>query len=394
MPHDDGRVLIGSTITGFPAWTNKLVGLFAVALGGAVGAQRHIFTSPGLAAVAVAIAVLPWLVCSTRYGVSVMERWPYLTSFFWTAIVLSAVLWLLVNTPQKADFAPFFLVLLVGEISSTLSPRLGAATAATCGAGMVALWSAGHYDNSVVIWIFAIAVTWMGASGFRLQAQATNKLAAAQEELAARAVEEERHRLARDVHDLIAHTLAVTMLHMTGARLALKDGDTTEALEALVDAENAGRSAMAEIHRTVGLLGTADSNGSQAPTPSALDVCDLVRAFASAGLDVDFELRGDLASVPLGTGLASYRIVQESLSNAVKHAPGAPVHLRIDVTDAQICIDVENPLPEEAEAEPGFGHGLRGMTERAELLGGTTRATSGAGTWTVAAVIPWARVPA
>jgi signal transduction histidine kinase len=252
-----------------------------------------------------------------------------------------------------------------------------------------------------VIWIFAFAIGWFGGAAYRSQLKIATELAKAQDELAARAAEEERHRLARDIHDLIAHSLAVTMLQLSGARLALEAGDTDEAVAALADAEAAGRAAMAEIHRTVGLLGQGDDDR---PTPCATDLPELVDGFKRAGLEVQFDLEGELSKVPFAAGLATYRVVQESLSNAVKHAPGAPVTVQVRVQTGDVDIKVVNPIASSprlglgtngvggaggAGQAVGAGQGVRGMTERAELLGGTARALNGDGTWKVEAHIPW-----
>jgi signal transduction histidine kinase len=185
------------------------------------------------------------------------------------------------------------------------------------------------------------------------------------------------------------------MLQLSGARLALKAGENEEALAALEDAEAAGRSAMAEIHRTVGLLETSGAEGAQSATPSAADLPRLVADFRRAGLTVDFHLEGDLASVPMATGLAAFRVVQESLSNAVKHAPGAPVRLRVRVTSEDIVVSVVNPVVVGAAPRlPAGGNGLRGMSERAELLGGMAAAGNGDGTWKVDARLPLGAPPA
>jgi signal transduction histidine kinase len=152
---------------------------------------------------------------------------------------------------------------------------------------------------------------------------------------------------------------------------------------------------MAEIHRTVGLLG---QGGDERPTPCASDLPELLDGFKRAGLEVHFDLDGELSKVPLAAGLATYRVVQESLSNAVKHAPGAPVTVQVRVQTSDVDIKVVNPIA--SSPRPGLrnngtpgtggaGQGLRGMTERAELLGGTARAFNGDGTWKVEAHIPW-----
>ena len=179
------------------------------------------------------------------------------------------------------------------------------------------------------------------------------------------------------------------MLQLSAARLALEAGDTDEAVAALADAEAAGRAAMAEIHRSVGLLG---QRGQDPPTPSASDIPDLVEGFQRAGLDVRFDLEGELTQVPLASGLATYRVVQESLSNAVKHAPGAPVEIDVRVGARDVAVRVVNPIvPGATAAGNGSrrGQGLRGMAERAQLLGGSARAANGGGTWKVEACIPW-----
>ena len=284
------------------------------------------------------------------------------------------------------------MTLLIGEMAGTIGPRFGAAIWTVSVAGIVVLTYVNHFAG-MVIWGFAFTIGWMAGVAYRSQLVAMTELASAQTELAARAAEEERRRLAREVHDLIAHSLAVTMLQMSGARLALAAGDTDEALAALADAETAGRSAMAEIHRTVGLLGRDDEGTMGAPTPCAADVPELVEGFRKAGLDVTFHLDGELGAVPMGTGLAAYRVVQESLSNAVKHAPGAPVDLEFRVSDGEVDVQVVNPIVSDARGQRrSGGTGVRGMAERAELLGGTVAACNGDGTWKVDARLPWSEV--
>ncbi len=111
---------------------------------------------------------------------------------------------------------------------------------------------------------------------------------------------------------------------------------------------------MAEIHpdERLGSSGRDGVGAPAAPTPCAADVPELVDGFRTAGLDVTFHLDGDLAAVPMGTGLAAYRVVQESLSNAVKHAPGAPVDLEVRVTDGAVDVQVVNPIVPGAAPPP------------------------------------------
>jgi signal transduction histidine kinase len=213
------------------------------------------------------------------------------------------------------------------------------------------------------------------------------------EHIGERAAFEERQRIARELHDVIAHSLAVTMLHLTGARLAL-DRDPADARRALLEAERLGRQSLAEIRATIGLLAPGD----QTPTaamPGAPDIPDLVRDFVDAGLGVQFDCAGDLRLVSPAAGLSAYRIVQESLANIVKHTPGAAarVCMRIDETNAHL--EIRNPLANEhaPRRRDGDGIGLVFMRDRAELLGGTLNAGPDGADWRVCADIPTSIAP-
>jgi signal transduction histidine kinase len=379
-------------------WSERIpqaIGLFAFCVAIVVAFERHEFTRPNLGLLAIGVVVVPWILDIFGEPVAFMRQrrfeLPMLAA--WAVLVLAGIGWLVAGYPVSNDFAPFLVILLVGEMTATGGPRFGGVVC-LASIGLLIAYCLTADEHGMYIWAFAFAVGWMGGAAFRRQEEIHLELTQAQTRLAVQAVEEERHRLARDIHDLIAHSLAVTMLQLSGARLALKAGDTNEALEALQDAETAGRSAMAEIHRTVGLLGSAGADTSPFPTPCAADVPGLVADFRRAGLQVAFALHGDLDAVPMATGLASYRMVQESLSNAVKHAPGAPVTLDVSVGEQEITINVSNPAPAGVTAGSTSGNGLRGMAERAELLGGVASAGNGDGTWKVDARLPLEDQPA
>ncbi len=355
--------------------------------------QRHEFTSPDVRWIAIGLAIGPWVIAAfpaTQRLLGATRGLDLVMHVAWCVSVLVGVFWLIFSYHGNDDCSPFVVALLIGEVSASRGWRFGAAVWAVSLAALFTYIAIDH-PYGMWIWAFAFTVGWMGGVAYGRQVRIAYLLAEAQSRLAEQAAEEERHRLARDVHDLVAHSLAVTMLQLSGARLALAAGETDEALEALGDAESAGRAAMTEIHRTVGLLGSADERGTRSATPSAADLPALVASFEKAGLRVDFELDGPLETVPMATGLAAYRVVQESLSNAVKHAPGEPVRLRIGVGQGEIVINVVNPIGAgvRAAVSPTGGNGLRGMAERAELLGGRASAGNGNGTWKVDATIPW-----
>ena len=324
-------------------WPNRAplaMAVFTCSIGVVIALERHEFTSPNLRWVAIALAIAPWvieafLITTRRIGPEHPFERPLHALF--CASVISGVSWLVATYKGNDDIAPFLVALLIGEISATEGWRVGAAVWAVS-VTILMVFIATEPTFGMWIWAFAFTIGWMGGVAYRRQVQIAFVLTQAQSQLAERAAEQERSRLARDVHDLVAHSLAVTMLQLSGARLALRDGETAEAIEALEEAEAAGRGAMAEIHRTVGLLGSGSGAGMAVPTPCAADLPALVGDFQRAGLTVDFDLHGDLATVPLTIGLASYRLVQESLANAVKHAPGASVQLQVRISDCDIEI--------------------------------------------------------
>jgi signal transduction histidine kinase len=371
--------------------TPQVIGLFVLCVGVITALERHEFTSPNLGLLLIGVIILPWLLDTVGWPRFMREqaRVQYPSVIVWSVLVLGFVYWLSVSYYVTIDFAPFVIVVLIGEMASTIGPKFGAAVLVGGVVVLILLTAVNHFTlEGQVIWAFAFGIGWLGGTAYRSQLVIATELAKAQTQLAEKAAEDERHRLAREIHDLIAHSLAVTMLQLSGARQALEAGDTDEAVAALADAEAAGRAAMSEIHRTVGLLG---QGGEELPTPSASDLPELVDGFRRAGLEVRFDLVGELDQVPLAAGLATYRVVQESLSNAVKHAPGAPVTVGVRVEAGDVAIRVVNPIGPGGGgvAGGGGGQGVKGMAERAQLLGGSATAGNGDGTWKVEALIPW-----
>jgi signal transduction histidine kinase len=153
-----------------------------------------------------------------------------------------------------------------------------------------------------------------------------------------------------------------------------------------------GRSSMAEIRQTIGLLPRGEQPAGS-PLPGASDLCQLVESYRRAGLQVVFGTHGPAMSVPPAAGLTLYRIVQESLANVAKHAPGQGATVDVVVASGRVELTVVNPLsPADGTARrdrPDAGHGVVGMRERAGLAGGVLSAGEGPGRiWTVAASLP------
>lgn len=239
------------------------------------------------------------------------------------------------------------------------------------------------------IWTFGIAFPAFMGWASRRQEVLRERLAKAQRELAEQTVLEERRRIARDVHDLVGHGLAAMMLHVTGARHVLHR-DPQAADEALAAIEDAGRRSMQELRRTVAMLREGDS--ALAATPPELgQVEDLVRAARGAGLRVDYTLTGDPQGVDHAVGLTLYRIVQESLANASRHAPHANTRVRTTVDGAAVTVEVRTtgPVMNGNGADPDRPrYGVRGMQERADVVGGTLIAGPEPDGWLVRCAVP------
>lgn len=347
-----------------------------VTLAFAVAIQRGELIPPGWAALAAFAAALPFVL--DTFGIRV----PRLLS---TVIVVGAVLALVLN-PVDVDIAPFFLVFLTAH-HAVVAPRWQGVLAGVASIGvMVGVEIAGRYSGSFA-YVLGIVIGWAWGTTIREQFQLIGQLKEAQRDLAERAAAEERQRIAREIHDVIAHSLAVTMLHLTGARLALRR-DPAEAEEALLEAERLGRESLAEIRRTVGLL-APEGTGTAAPLPSACDIPHLVREFRAAGLDVDFDVSGDPDALTAATGLGLYRVAQESLTNVVRHAPGTRTTMSLSIDEDVVSLQVRNRLADAgADADTDGGLGVPGMRERVTLLGGELRAGPDGDSWCVDVELP------
>ncbi len=236
-------------------------------------------------------------------------------------------------------------------------------------------------DPGWAAWIAGTLFTTIACTFARRQVDLVRELRVAQASLADRTRVEERNRIAAEVHDVIGHALTVSLLHVTSARLAL-DEDPEVARASLEEAERLARSSLDEVRAAVGAV-RSDVDG--APAPHARDLDELVESFRRAGADVRLRVDGDVADLAATRGLAVYRIVQESLTNAVKHGDGGPVDVVLEAGDS-VTLVVGNGT-RGATAARG-GHGIVGMQERAVAVGGRLEAGPDARGWRVSAEVP------
>jgi signal transduction histidine kinase len=195
------------------------------------------------------------------------------------------------------------------------------------------------------------------------------ELAERERDVAAReAVVEERARIARELHDAIAHNVSMMVVQAGAERrvLGTASAATKEVLETI---EQIGRGALTEMRRLVGML-RADSPDLLAPQPRLADLPTLMTQVREAGLPVDFQIDGDSRQLPVGIELSAYRIVQEALTNALKHAGHAHAAVRLSYGPDTLGLEITNDGGGTRAPVPGGGQGLVGMRERVSLYGG------------------------
>jgi signal transduction histidine kinase len=338
-------------------------------------------------------AVLALLLLPIAYELATASWLPSWVRVLPNVAVFGAILTVPVAGNIAIDAAVVVLLLVVADFQARDGSRTGVAVSLLAAAALPMLDSIGN-TSTLLVSLFAIALGLEAGLMVRWGARALFAERQARAEAYERATLAERDRIAREIHDLVAHSLSVTMLQVTAARRILNDlpdptGDISEAVDALSDAELIGRQAMSDIRQTVS--GMSASNGRQ-PLPTADDLPALIEQFRTAGQPVDFTITGDVSSLSAPVSLGLYRVAQESLANVVKHAEGAAVSVDLQVTARQARLTVRNPVrnlgaPARTPAD-AFGTGLAGMKARIEQLGGQLTAGRGGDAWIVQAIVP------
>jgi signal transduction histidine kinase len=215
-------------------------------------------------------------------------------------------------------------------------------------------------------------------------------------DIARDAAERERTRIARELHDVVTHNMSVMVVQAQAAQ-TLAGSDADRAREAMRAVEDAGRAALVEMRRLLGVIradGPVTTPGDRAPQPRMDDLPGLVQRVREAGLPVSYAIDGDPAGVPAGVAVCAYRIVQEALSNVVRHCGAVPAQVQVRVSNSALDVAVDNvpprrPLPPPPTSE---GRGLAGMRERVALFDG--RLETGSlpdGGFAVHAILPLGR---
>ena len=219
------------------------------------------------------------------------------------------------------------------------------------------------------------------------------------EEEAARRVMEERLRIARELHDVLAHHVALINVQ-AGVAAHVMETEPAQAREALAHIRQAGRSALEELRTTVGLLRQPNANPADAetapePVPGLDRLAQLLASFTATGMTIEQQVEGHPRELPATVDLAGYRIVQEALTNVRKHAPGATALVRLTYLPGEFRVEVRDTGTSVPQQAAGTGHGLLGMRERALSVGGAFSASAEPHSgFRVTAVLPALAVPA
>lgn len=221
--------------------------------------------------------------------------------------------------------------------------------------------------------LVVLSVVWYIGRRLRTREEDAEERRREQAADADRAVQAERTRIARELHDVVAHRVSLMTVQAGAAKTVALD-DPQAALQAMEAVEHAGRQALDELRHLLGVLRPTGDEGSLVPQPGLADVPRLVDQFRAAGLDVSLRMADLPRGLPTRVDLSGYRIVQESLTNVLKHAgPKARTEVRVSAADGAVDIEVSD-RGHAAAGLPGSGYGIVGMRERALLLGGSLTA--------------------
>lgn len=244
-------------------------------------------------------------------------------------------------------------------------------------------WLWASHDPGWAAWAAGTTFTALAALLVQRERSLVEQLRAAQAGLAERSAAEERNRIARELHDVIAHSLTVSLLHVASARLAV-EYDPADAARSLAEAERLGRQSLGEVRSIMGVPRSSSGDAIAAPVPGMDRIEQLIDEFRRAGAEISLAVAGDMGRAPATTGSIVYRIVQESLTNAAKHAPGSPVAVRVVIEQHLVELVVDSA------GTPGAGAGIGVLTmrERAQAVGGHCTAGRQGEGWRVHATLP------
>jgi signal transduction histidine kinase len=308
--------------------------------------------------------------CVTAVTLAWRRTLPWLTP---TAVLLLMLFAWSFDRPETVDTVSQVLVWVVGSFSAGAYAAQRAAVAGLVywfGVSTVwmVVWGADLADLAFeLVLVTAPWVSGVALRRKRKQAEGAERRADLAAARAASAIADERARIARELHDVVAHAVGM-MVVQAGAASQLLDQDPARARRALDAVQQTGRLAVDELARMLGLLRMQDQTAS--PLPSLSRVAELISDIRGTGTDVLLDSDGDLGDLPAALDATAYRILQEALTNVVKHAPGATAQVRLLRCAGHLEIEVVNTRTRDTPQQGGTGHGLLGIGERASVFGG------------------------
>ncbi len=324
------------------------------------------------------------LALATGVLIAVRRRWP-------VAVLVATAGALLVGQAYgtSLNFGGFALLIAVFTVASETPRRTSLVVLAALPAYLVVavlIFNTAHPNPTstvladLVTAIAIYATAWLVGDSLRrrrtrtaaLEARA-ERLEREQEQAARVAVQNERALIARELHDVVAHSVSV-MIVQAGAARRVMDEQPGEARAALASIETTGREALAEMRRLLGILRSDDGPAPLAPQQGLANLGQLLANARSAGVSVELSIDGDPRPLAPGIDLAVYRIVQETMTNTIKHAAPTRATIRLAYEPSTIVVDVRDAGPPSATGAVGSGHGLVGMEERVRIYGGKLEA--------------------
>lgn len=365
----------------------------ALVLGAATAAESGLSPGVGISA-GVLVGAL-----STALAVAA-AWWSPLGGMALLVATLPLTTWLADDLPSRGGSYLITLMVLVGYAGYRLPARRSAvayALASVVVAGTIV--ASGEPVWEFVFFALILGPAWLVGWLLRREQARSAELARLAEALrlerekqAEVAVAAERTRISRELHDAVAHTVSVMTLQVGVVRRRLSDRPTEEST--LRAAEGLGRQAVDELRRIVGLV-TEGETATLAPLPSLAHLDELLAPVRSTGTSVEAVVEGDLGGLPHAVDMSAYRIVQEALTNALRHAPGADVRVEVAVDRREVRLTVvDGGATRHPRPHPAGGHGTVGMRERASVLGGELEAGPEGAGYAVRARLPLAAPPA
>ncbi|MFF7737420.1 histidine kinase [Streptomyces sp. NPDC007984] len=286
--------------------------------------------------------------------------------------------------------AEMFVLLLLALRVPTRAAMTALLVTALLTYGMESMWGARRYDTTGLLAVCLVTIVVILGSALRgrreARAQLVEQTTLTAEERTRRTLLEERSRIARELHDVVAHHMSVISIQAQVAPL-LVENPTDELRENLAGIRQNALEALIELRRVLGVLrsehpgpgefldGSGDGTAPRNPQPTLDRLDTLVENTRAVGREVVTDIKGERRPLPPGVELSAYRIVQEALSNALRHAPGANITVRLTYEEDGLEVEIVNGRPTGAPPpSTGTGHGLLGMRERVAMLGGTMTA--------------------